>query len=176
MACSQMSKETAIEGAKVLLGCYRTGEANDPEVYARSVVAVLAEYPVDVIHAVCDPRYGIASKLKWLPTIAELKEACEVAMAPFYREAERQKRIADKANHAEMPRADRPTYDELVAKHGKNFGINQQDDLGKWRKLNWSPPSFEDMCANAGVSVEQAESEQEEARKWLKTHQAQNGR
>ena len=99
-----------------------------------------------------------------------------MAMAPFYREAERRKRIADKTNYAEMPRSGRPTYDELVAKHGKNFGINQQDDIGRWGKLNWSPPSFEDMCAQAGISVEQAEAEQEEARKWLKTHQAQNGR
>ena len=172
MACSQMSKETAIEGAKILLGCYRTGEANDPEVYAKSVVSVLAEYPVDVIHAVCDPRYGIASKLKWLPTIAELKEACEIAMAPFYREAARQKRIADRAKHADIPRLNRPTYEELIAKHGKNFGIKQHDEFGNWRKAKWSPMPFEDMCAAAGVSVEQAEAEQDEARKWLKTHPA----
>jgi hypothetical protein len=63
--------------AKLLLGCFRTGDATDPEVYTTAVVAVLADYPDDVIERVIDPRTGLPSRLNWLPTIAEIKSACE---------------------------------------------------------------------------------------------------
>lgn len=62
---------------KLLLGCFRTGDATDPEVYAGAVIAVLADYPDDVIERVVDPRSGIPSRMNWLPTIAEIKTACE---------------------------------------------------------------------------------------------------
>ena len=173
MACSQMSRETAIEGAKVLLGCYRTGEANDPEVYAKSVVAVLAEYPVDVIHAVCDPRYGIASKLKWLPTIAELKEACEVAMGPIYFEMARRKQLEDRerilsgaSNHV------RPSLEELKEKHGPNWGLKTIDDATKQR----SQKTLEVMCAEAGITIDEFEAINAEGEKWQKMRQTPKGR
>lgn len=41
-----------------------------------------------------DPRSGIAGRSKWLPTVAEVREACEREMAPARREAERQARAA----------------------------------------------------------------------------------
>jgi hypothetical protein len=75
----------------VLLGCYRTGEANNPEIYADAAIAVLSDYPFDIARAVVDPRGGLPSRTKWLPTIAELKAACEEEMAPIYRAAERKR-------------------------------------------------------------------------------------
>lgn len=68
--------------AKLLLGCFRTGDATDPEVYTRAVVVVLADYPDDVIERVIDPRSGIPSRMNWLPTIAEIKSACEDIEGP----------------------------------------------------------------------------------------------
>lgn len=76
--------------AKILLGCYRTGEANDPEIYTRAIVAVLAGYPADVMQAVVDPAGGLPSRLTWLPTVAEVKAACEAEMAPIRRAQQRQ--------------------------------------------------------------------------------------
>ena len=67
-------------GAARLLGCYRSGDAHDPETYIAAVVAVLAAYPAEVIRAVTEPASGIASTVKWLPAIAEIKEACEARM------------------------------------------------------------------------------------------------
>lgn len=61
----------------MLLGCYRSGDANDPEVYVGAVIASLSDYPAHVVSAVVDPRTGLPSKLKFLPTIAEIKSACE---------------------------------------------------------------------------------------------------
>lgn len=60
-----------------MFGCYRKGDANDPEVYTMAVAATLAEYTAEVIDYVCDPRTGLPAKLKWLPTVAEVREECE---------------------------------------------------------------------------------------------------
>lgn len=107
------------ELAKLLLGCYRTGDANDPAVYSGAVIAVLSDYPLDVIRAVVDPRTGIPSKSKWLPTVAEIKEACEAIEGPRRAAARRERAEQaqlDERMLLEAPRAERPTYDELKAR------------------------------------------------------------
>jgi hypothetical protein len=60
-----------------MLACYRKTDANDPEIYGRAVVAVLMRYPPDTVMAVTEPATGLPSKVKWLPTIAEIVEACD---------------------------------------------------------------------------------------------------
>ncbi len=65
-----------MKAVKMLLGCFRSGDANDPEVYTSAVVAVLSDYPLSVINEVIDPRNGLPSKVNFLPTIAEIKEEC----------------------------------------------------------------------------------------------------
>jgi hypothetical protein len=65
-----------------LISCYPSHTPNDPQKYLTAVVAVLAEYPPEVVNVVCDPRTGIATRCKFLPTIAELTEALEREMEP----------------------------------------------------------------------------------------------
>lgn len=80
---SQLSNAVEIaKCAKVLLGCYRTGDANDPAIYSGAVIAVLSDYPLDVVRDVVDPRTGLPAHSKWLPTVAEIKDACEARMRP----------------------------------------------------------------------------------------------
>jgi hypothetical protein len=67
----------AAERTAILFGCYRSGQANDPEVYTMAVAATLAEYPKEVVQHVTDPRSGLPAKLKFLPSVAEVREACE---------------------------------------------------------------------------------------------------
>jgi hypothetical protein len=74
----------AAERAKILFGCYRRGEANDPDTYVAAITAVLAEYDLDVIKYVTDPRTGLPRKTNFLPTIPELDKAC-VEHANFVR-------------------------------------------------------------------------------------------
>lgn len=62
--------------ARILLGCYRTGEVSDPQVFTAAVVAVLSRFPEAVARAVCDPVSGLPSKSKWLPTTSEILTAC----------------------------------------------------------------------------------------------------
>lgn len=66
-----------LRAAKLLLGCSRTGEANDPEVYVSAVIKVLSAYPLDVVQRVVDPLTGLPGQLNWLPTVREIREACE---------------------------------------------------------------------------------------------------
>lgn len=139
---------------------------NDPDTYLRALTALLGSYPSDVVQAVVDPRSGLPSRLKWLPTIAEVKEACEREMAPIYREREFQKQREEMARMLPAPSSgERPSLDELRAKHGAHWGISQ-DDHGAPRRAAWVPPSIEQMCADAGVSPEEFEAINEEALKW----------
>ena len=61
----------------MLFGCYRKGEANDPEIYTAAIAATLAEFTDDVVEFVTDPRTGLPATCKWLPTVAEVREACK---------------------------------------------------------------------------------------------------
>jgi hypothetical protein len=67
-----------LQRARLLASCYRKDEAHDPEVYAAAIAAVLADgYELAVIDYVTDPRSGLPSTQKFLPNVAEVREACE---------------------------------------------------------------------------------------------------
>lgn len=63
--------------AKLILGCFRMGDASDPEVYVTAITAVLARYPSDVGARLSDPKDGVAGRFKWLPTVSEIREECD---------------------------------------------------------------------------------------------------
>jgi len=63
-----------------MFGCYRTGEANDPNTYAAAIAAILAEYDSETIKRVTDPRTGIARALRFLPNPAEVAAASDAVV------------------------------------------------------------------------------------------------
>lgn len=67
--------EEAVFMARALVGLYPAREVNDAAAYAMGVSAVLAAHPLDFCRRVCDPAHGLPSKLKWLPTLAEITAA-----------------------------------------------------------------------------------------------------
>jgi hypothetical protein len=75
----------AANAVERLFGCYPQATPNRPREYTAAVVSLLAEYPQEIVDAVCDPRSGVATGCKFLPTIAELTEALEAEMAPHRR-------------------------------------------------------------------------------------------
>ncbi len=77
LAQDQNSQPYAASRAGLMFACYRKAEATDPEIYAAAVAAVLSDYPQAVIDYVTDPRTGLPVKSKWLPTVFEVKQACE---------------------------------------------------------------------------------------------------
>lgn len=144
--------------ARILLGCYRTGDANDPDTYVRAVTAVLSEYPIEVVKVVCDPRMGLPAKSKWLPTIFELKDACETAMVPIDRARREREAIEQRKRALAKPTFQRPTMAELKAKYGPNWGMTADDAA--------TPPrSIDDMCKEAGISREDFEAINDKAAK-----------
>jgi len=100
-----------------MFGCYRKDDSHDPETYCAAVAAILSEYPSKVVDLVTDPRTGIPGRSKWLPAVAEIREACEDFYAPIRREATREenrkRRERELASESEQPRDSRPTYQEL---------------------------------------------------------------
>lgn len=91
----------AKRGAKRLLGCYRTGDANDPETYIAAVVSVLSRYSESIIAEVTEPATGLPSTSKWLPSVFELREECD-------RREARERRIEEFRRTAEEQIAARP--------------------------------------------------------------------
>ena len=159
---SQPQAEYAAGRAKMLLGCYRKGDAADPDTYAAAIAAVLSEYPPEIIRRATDPRIGIASKSKWLPTVAHVKEFCESEFAPVRRQQERDRLAEDRARALPPPvddRSTRPTYDELKAKAGPNWGLTAvEDDAERSRKAQIKKNieranqiAFDRECAAAGI-------------------------
>lgn len=117
----------AAERARLLLGCYRTGEANDPQTYVAAITAVLSRYPVDVITAVTHPVTGLPIEVKWLPSVLEVREACERAMLPIRSQVAREKRIAEQIEtrrREDEARAERPSFNDLKTKYGPDWGLS----------------------------------------------------
>jgi hypothetical protein len=63
-----------------LFGFFPRSDANDPETFIAGATAMLARYPEAVVTAVCDPIRGLPGTNKFLPAIAEIREACEREM------------------------------------------------------------------------------------------------
>src|SRR4051812_4873530 len=120
----------AAQRARLLLGCYRKGDASDPETYVAAIAATLASYPDDVITEVTHPVKGLPSRLSWLPTVSEVHMACEDAMEPRVRQQQRERRLArqmaDRAVFEAEQARQRPTLDELKSKYGDQWGIAEQ--------------------------------------------------
>lgn len=102
-----------------------------------SLGMVLEQYPSDVIIHITDPRTGVQRHLKWPPTIAEIIDACDKRM----QEKAAQKRFENWGRNEvpllEAPRDDRPTPDELKAKYGENWGLDQAPRRAPKKAPDW---------------------------------------
>jgi hypothetical protein len=85
---------TAAEMATQLFRCYRASDANDPDAFIAATAKTFTLYPASIVSRVCDPVHGLPSEDKWLPSIAEIRQACEKLMAP-QRAEERRARERD---------------------------------------------------------------------------------
>ena len=131
--------------AKLLLGCYRTGEANDPETYVAAVTAVLAHFPEEVITSVTHPVTGLPKKSSWLPTIKEVNDACNEAIEPIRQHEARLKRIKEQMEMREREdRGEKPTLDQLKEKYGPNWGLTPNDPA---KKSSFKAPGWQEIAS-----------------------------
>lgn len=117
------------ERARLLLGQFRRGEANDPAVFVTSIAAVLARYDSEIVTSVTNPRTGLASRSDWLPTIREVVAACEelagAARGVARRDAALEQQLRDRAAF-EASLVRRPTMDELRRRYGPDWGLRRE--------------------------------------------------
>lgn len=116
--------------AAYMLGCYRRGDANDPEVYATAIIGTLMCFPIEVVREVTDPVFGMPARFKWLPTIAEVREESEAIfskrMAAVAQANRIDRQLAERAQFEReqtVERAERLTYEQLKEKYG-DWNIN----------------------------------------------------
>jgi hypothetical protein len=118
---SACSPEVVSDCARMLVGAYRRNDAEDPALFIRAAATVLSAYPEKIVRRVTHPAYGIPSRLKFLPSIAEIREACEEAMKPIYAAEREEKLKAERALRLPPPvvtaeqreRATRRWFDEI---------------------------------------------------------------
>lgn len=118
--------DIATRRAWILLACFRKGDAENPEIYAGAVASVLSSYPEAVAYRVTDPRTGLAGTSKWLPTVSEVRSACEAEMAPAREEEARRlrrERAAAVLGGSDR-RIDKANWDRLQAMYGSDNDEN----------------------------------------------------
>jgi hypothetical protein len=76
--------------------CPQKDTIADPETFLAGCIAVMMRFGPRVAMAVADPATGLPSRLKWVPTLADINEACD-------KEATHQ---ATTARYAAMPLPD----------------------------------------------------------------------
>jgi hypothetical protein len=77
----------------ILFACYRKDEAHDAELYCAAVASTLACYDRAVVDHVTDPRSGMASEMKFLPAVAEVRTFCNEAAARMKLHAKRERLV-----------------------------------------------------------------------------------
>jgi hypothetical protein len=113
------SASEAATFAEQLVNFYPAREIHDARTYISGMTAIMASFPSDFAKRVCDPVNGIPSRLKFLPTLAEVKEALtaedkrrvRIAANARYVIEQAEKRAAE-AEEARRWEAERPAAEE----------------------------------------------------------------
>ena len=92
---------------------------------------MLSKYSYEIVQFVCDPFTGLPGQLKWMPSVAEVKAACnaradELAKIRRYQNWGKPLAASDKPA-GETDAARKPTLEQLKAKYGPNWGIDVKD-------------------------------------------------
>ncbi len=148
-----------------MLSCYRASEATDPESFIAEATAVLSRYPEDVARRV---SYGLPSESKWLPSIAEIREACDRASVPKIAE---QRRQAERARTAAICGRGTPES----AERRKQVADEMRDRLAALGNDPNSPARFLDPRAlSDGPAKNEALARLEEQQRKLAAEYASN--
>jgi hypothetical protein len=132
--------EIATKQATQLFNCYPDKQTIDANVFVAACVTILAAFPENVGRTVVDPVNGLPSKLKWFPSLAEIRAECErltrILHASEQRKADLEKQIAEAIQRdrelAELPLEasrhcgqvyDATRFTEAVIKHGRPIGV-----------------------------------------------------
>lgn len=141
MLADRMTYAEAVEAVGKLLGAFPNGSPANAKGYIGALAAVLVDSPKSIAIKCADPLQGVARETRFLPTVADLVAWIErekaglletVARDDFnataIREAQQRR---DEAVRLGEARKARPTYAELKAKYGDNWGIGKPESERK---------------------------------------------
>jgi hypothetical protein len=111
------------------------------------LVELLSSYPSFAVETVLSVRTGIPAKHEMMPAIAQIREALE-AESRVVRYAQEWREGARQALLPGPPAPPKPTYEELKAKYGPNWGLAQNA-----QKQN-AFSTLDQIAAKYGVSRE----------------------
>ena len=150
-----------------MLSCYRASEATDPESFIAEATSVFARYPEEVARRV---SYAMPSESKWLPSIAEIRDACDKADAPRLAE---QRRAAERARTAAIIGSSssesletrkrvadqmRARFSELGAEPGRPQPVTKSPERLAEEFSSKGPLTFSPLLRRAlGITAEAAE-------------------
>jgi hypothetical protein len=100
----QSLREVATRSVRVLMGCYADFGRVDPDIFTAGMRELFAMYPAHIQRAVADPATGLPSTSKWLPTIAEAREALDRAMQAERDRLDREARYRARQEAAATPK------------------------------------------------------------------------
>ena len=136
----RMTLSEAVRAVKAIVACYPNGGQGAGDGYVGVMAAVLHDYPLATAMRAADPRRGIASAAKFLPSVAELVAWLDQEMnrGP----APRAYPVFEK--EAPVSRSRRLSYQELNEKYG--------DGKGGWG-TNTDPKSYTEMVKKYGRPI-----------------------
>jgi hypothetical protein len=149
----------------MLYSAYRTDQYADPDGFMASLGLVFSQYPNDVIEYVTDPRTGVQRGKVFPPSIAEIVSACDTRLADKARlRRYRNWGKNDSAPLLEGPKnEDRPTYDDLKAKFGGDWGIGAEapgaEDPRTFKPQSPTPEQLRHHYAHYGLGFQPKKDE-----------------
>lgn len=133
LASGRAPEAHCLRRAEMMLSCYRKDETHNPETYVAAIAAVMGEYDCETVDYVTDPRTGLPSMQKFLPSVAEVREALEIRAERIYRQASyeqrKEKQLLDREEWQREREAAKLTYAQLKEKYGNPQGqwVHSQD-------------------------------------------------
>jgi hypothetical protein len=102
---------------------YPQSDFTAPKEAAAAMCSVFEDYSDEVIRFATDPKTGVQRRCKWPPKLADVVEFCDERIA-YIAKMNRFKNWG-KGDRLllEGPQVPRPTLDEMHAKYGKDWGL-----------------------------------------------------
>lgn len=158
-----LAPDLCLQRARLICGQYRRDEAQDPDIFAQALALVLGDYPAHIVDFACDPRTGIITEYKMgLPNVGQIRDFLETVNERYEKQVTYEDRVAKQLQERDewlkkelADKQNRPTYDELKAKHGPNWGLGvkerrmRTEDLEQVAKANKT--AFARECRHHGV-------------------------
>lgn len=141
----------------LFFGSFRKADADDPEVFHSGCTRLFSAYAQEVVEYVVDPVTGLSTRSEWLPSLKKVKEALDDRAGWLANIRERDKREQEQIEarkREEKSRDQRPTYDELKAKHGHNWGFKAEEPRANETMKRANKIMFERECEAAGMPAD----------------------